>query len=295
MRSTSLAASISPAKAAPSPADHWSVQSLPSQLNSEWQLLCGQPQAARALARWSSTHSGLAGHEDLHSLLRAIQRGPNSPDPTLLALLELAQAGDRLAGRVVLQAMLGAAVRLAGSIVRRPDVLGDRDEAQSTAIAALWQVISTYPLQARPRRVVANLVMDTLALVQRGHTGSSHFARTFPEQSFGDVTVLGPVPHHDDPDLDETAGPADAELLTLLAWSVRSRVISLEQARLLARVYAVDGGGGDRTAIAADLGLTEAALRQRCHRLARRLRQAAVPAGFAGSAPVRGGAVLVAA
>ncbi len=295
MRSTSLAASSAPADGAVPPPTHWSAHSLPSQLNSDWQRLCDQPQAARALAHWSSTHPALTGHEDLPALLRVIQRGPNSPDPTLLALLELAQAGDRLAGRVVLQAMLGAAVRLASSIVRRPDVLGDRDEAQSTAIAALWQVISTYPLQARPRRVVANLVMDTLALVQRGHTGSSHFARTFPEQSLGDVTVLGSVPHHDDPDPDETAGPADAELLSLLAWSVRSRVLSLEQARLLARVYAVDGGGGDRTAIAADLGVTEAALRQRCHRLARRLGQAAVHAGFAGSAPVRGGAVLVAA
>jgi hypothetical protein len=115
--------------------------------------------------------------------------------------------------------MLPKAVRLAMSVVRRPDVDGDREEAYATAVAALWQVVATCPITRRPRRVTANPALDTLAVVQRGHTGSSHTVRSFPERPCADLRqVCEPV--HYDPDPDELAVPSAAELLMLLARGV---------------------------------------------------------------------------
>ena len=227
-------------------------------------------------------------------LLQSEQVTASGRDRVLVGLLERAQDGDRLAGRVVLQTMLPAAVRLARSIASRPDVLGDPDEAFALVLAALWQVIATYPVVNRRVKVPANLHLDTLALVRRGHASSSHRAAlVFPEQAYADIRTAA-EPGWLDPGQDDLAGPADAQLCTLLAWAVRSRVLQLDEARLLVRVYGLDGGpAGAGPAVAAECGLSWPALRQRCHRLARRVGQAAVAAGI--DSVVQHGAVLRAA
>ena len=61
--------------------------------------------------------------------------------------------GDQLAGRVVLQAVIGRMVRMA----QRDPRAGIDDY-----LAQLWCAISSYPLQRRPVRIAANLSMDTL-------------------------------------------------------------------------------------------------------------------------------------
>ena len=278
----------------PRPSTYRGQSSLPSQLDLEWRQLCAAPDAPVLLQRWAHSQPVLGGFGSLEQLLVAITRDPARRDGVLVALLTLSRDGDRLAGRVVLQAMLGKAIRVATTIVRRPDVLGDREEAQATAIGAMWQAIATYPLQARPSRVTANLALDTLALVQRGHTGSSHFSRTFPERPCADLTDRLDAAHYD-VGPDDLAGPADAELIVLLAWSVRNGVLQLDEARLLARVYGLDGTPEGGATIAADLGLTWPTLRQRCHRLARRVGQAAIAAGLTRAGDRRGSAVLAAA
>jgi hypothetical protein len=280
---------------APDLASHWLPGSLPSRLNVEWRSLCAAPDTAAVVAGWASDRAALAGLASLRGLLRRIaDEDPVGRDAVLLALLELARGGDELAGRVVLQVMLPKAVRVAMSVVRRPDVLGDREEAQARAVAALWQAIATYPLLTRPARVPGNLALDTLALVQRGHTGSSHFTVAFPEQSFADLQVLGEAGRLD-VGPDDLFGPADAELLMLLAWSVRSGVLELQEARLLARIYLPDGQPPDTGVIAAELGISRAALRQRCSRLARRLGDAAIAAGVSPVDRTPGAAFVVAA
>jgi len=215
-------------------------------------------------------------------------------DQVLVGLLERAQDGDRMAGRVVLQTMLPAAVRLARAITSRPDVLGDTDEAFALVLAALWQVIATYPVATRRSKVPANIYLDTLALVRRGHTSSTHrSALVFCEQSYADIRTAA-EPGRLDAGQDDLAGPADAQLCTVLAWAVRSGVLRLDEARLLARVYGLDGSpAGAGPAVAAECGLSWPALRQRCHRLARRVGLAAVAAGI--DSVVQHGAVLNAA
>jgi hypothetical protein len=255
--------------------------SLAGQLNREWTELVTAPASWAAPGRWASTCPALIGVRTLDEVL-ALIAGADAPtrDAVLLALVGRAQAGDALAGRTVLQTMLGKAVRVAGTVAGRDDVRGDREEALARAVAALWQAIATYPVARRPARVAANLALDTVAIAQRGHTGSSHFRRSWREVPVPDVATV----RHAGPNsgLDELSGPADAELLTLLAWAVRRAVVDLDEAQLLLRVYGVDEHGrpADARAVAEQAGLSWPALRQRCRRLARRIGAAAVEAGF---------------
>jgi len=284
-------------------AEHWSSSSLPSRLNREWALLCDSAAGRRAVRDWAAPGrdraalTDLADVDGLHATVQLLQSAEvtkSGRDRVLVGLLERAQYGDRLAGRVVLQTMLPAAVRLARAITSRPDVLGDQDEAFALVLAALWQVIATYPVTSRRAKVPANLYLDTLALVRRGHTSSTHRAAlVFPEQSYADIRTAA-EPGRLDAGQDDLAGPADAQLCTVLAWAVRSGVLRLDEARLLVRVYGLDGGpAGAGPAVAAEYELSWPALRQRCHRLARRVGQAAVAAGI--DSAVQHGAVLSAA
>lgn len=268
------------------PVRHRTSATLAGRLNLEWAQLCRSPASGAALDRWAMAHPVLAGAvslDDLRAQVGADDVGAR--DAVLLALLELAQGGEQLAGRTVLQAMLGKAVRIANAVAGRPDMHGDREEALSVAVAALWQVIASYPVLARPSRIAANLALDTVALVQRGHTGSSHLRRTFPELPVADLRTVGEGVHHDI-GRDEPLGPADAQLYVLLAWGVRTGVLDLAAARLLARVYTVDLDGVpvDGRAIAAQEGISWPTLRQRCNRLAHRLGAAAANSGGSPSA-----------
>ena len=262
-----------------------SPDSVVGRLNLEWARLSVAPESMAAVAGWGATSPALSDANSLEGVLsRVWQADVAARDEVLLALLQLSQEGDRLAGRTVLQAMLGKAVRVAACAADRPDVRGDQEEALACAVGSLWVVIATYPLARRRSRVAANLALDTVALVQRGHTGSSHFRRTYPETPFADVRSAGQTGYRHLEQVDRHA-PADAELFNLLAWAVRNGVLALDEARLLIRVYTVDDRGrpGDARAVARQQGLTWPALRQRCHRLARRLGTAAIAAGIATS------------
>lgn len=262
-----------------------SPDNLVGRLNLEWARLSVAPQSMACVAGWGRASRALDGAESLDAVLSRIwQADVTARDEVLLALLELSQDGDQLAGRTVLQAMLGKAVRVAACAADRPDVRGDQEEALACAVGSLWLVIATYPVARRRSRVAANLALDTVALVQRGHTGSSHFRRTYPETPFADVRTVGESTRHDlEPE--DRRGPPDAELFSLLAWAVRTSVLTLDEAQLLIRVYTVDEQGrpGNARGIAQQEGLTWPALRQRCHRLARRVGNAALAAGISSS------------
>ncbi len=120
-------------------------------LNVEWARLVEEhPSAVR---RWSLEHRALHGCTELPDLIQAIRL---TPDDALHALLSECLAGDELAGRVVLQSMLGKIVRM---------VSRDKHATSDDYVTAMWCRIRTYPLTARPRRVAANLYLDTLKAV----------------------------------------------------------------------------------------------------------------------------------
>jgi hypothetical protein len=81
----------------------------------------------------------------------ALERAQRDGDPWLASLIDAMQGGDELAGRVVVQAVLG---RLAGIATR------DGRLALDELVGAVWLRIRSYPLARRPRAIASNLVLD---------------------------------------------------------------------------------------------------------------------------------------
>ena len=125
-----------------------------SDLNREW---AGLVDDYRDLgARWSG-YDALRAQSALNAVLTAARE---RPDAVLGALLDAAANGDRLAPRVVFQAMLGRIVSMSGR---------DSQRQVDDYVAALWCQIQTYPLARRPQRIPANLALDTLKALHREH------------------------------------------------------------------------------------------------------------------------------
>ena len=133
----------------------WPAGHVVGRLDAEWAVLAEDAAAAEACRRWAALAPPLTGCRTLAEVLAAVR---TDPDVVLAALLGAAADGETLAGRVVLQAMLGKVVRMA-----RVDPVGTVDDY----VAVLWCVVANYPLVARPRQVAANLALDTLKAVQR--------------------------------------------------------------------------------------------------------------------------------
>lgn len=150
----------------------------------------------------------------------------DDPDARLLALVTHCQDGHALAGRIVVQALMGRLVVLASCDTR----VGCDD-----LVAALWLRLATYPVTRRPRAVASNLTLDARKDVLREHR------------------VLQPVP-----------GPEPADPLTahdmLRAASVL-RLVSDETAKVMGSVY---GDGLTSRDAGTRHGLTPEAVRWRC-------------------------------
>lgn len=87
---------------------------------------------------------------------------PSDPNTILGVLLRRAQAGEHLAGRIVLQAMLGKLIRMANSgRARGVDTAGD------DLVTMMWDRIMTLPADGRRKNLAASLALDTLSGAQR--------------------------------------------------------------------------------------------------------------------------------
>jgi len=120
-------------------------------LNRDWDELVDRHRGS--VRGWSRRHGALAECRSLADVLLAAR---DQPDAVLGALLTEVSTGDQLAARVVLQAMLGRIIRMAG----RDPAAGVDDY-----VSALWCRIRSYPLAARPSRIAANLSMDAFKTV----------------------------------------------------------------------------------------------------------------------------------
>lgn len=232
-------------------------------LNADWDQLKGGHH--KSVGRWSAEHLPLAGCADLEDVLRSVRR---DPDPVLLALLTESAAGEELAGRVVMQAMLGRVVKMAGR-----DGQGSVDDY----VVAMWFRIRTYPLERRAARISANLALDTLKSV----TDERAWARSA-------MTV---VLVNDEVELDQFQSKAVAEekldhgadYASLTASSViysadRLGLIDDLTRQVMLSVYA-DGLTG--RAAAQRHGTTPAMIRYRCSRAVRRLARDPTSLAFA--------------
>lgn len=200
-------------------------------LTAEWVSLCEDTWRGQVVAGWLRDEGVLDGQDvptDLKTLLRLLawrdrRQGRDHSDAWLAVLLGRAVAeGDegQLAARVVVQAMVPSAVRTTRRLLRS-DGRRWADVAQ-VVVACLCQVVRTYPLSRRPRRIAANVVMETV------HWASREVRSEW--EPLGDV-LDGEFPARVQ---DGAEGSGDPVLL--------AELVVLSEAASAARLYAGDNG-----------------------------------------------------
>lgn len=206
------------------------------QLNHEWtELLSHSP-----IPTWSTTIPEVAACVCAGDVLALL---PGFAEPVLSGLVRLAQAGDQLAARTVLQAMLPKLVRMS-----RTGIARSRRDALDDLVSAMAARILTH----RPRRssTAGNLALDSLkdALhLWQGRSPGSEVA--LPTNT---LEFLGRA---DTP-------PLEGEVAEVLSTALDQGWISQSTHDLLDAVYGTHGASS--TEVAARLGCQPATVRSRC-------------------------------
>ncbi|MEU8763457.1 hypothetical protein [Streptomyces sp. NPDC048659] len=277
-------------------------------MNRDWEVLSRDPRAADRILRWSEEDDQLAGvrtpQDVVERLVRLFRRGDwAGHDQALAALLRRATAADfdgEVAWRVAVRIFLPKAILMAKTQLR-PGV--DWEVIFSTVLSALFEVVRTYPLDRRPRRIFANLSMDTLMLAQSTLADDFDDRRELrkitrslaPLTGDPQVPLIGtesPDPllqfeladllahaaelelvSQDEPEL--TDGEARTELLALVMWAVDIQALKVSDAQRITEYYlstSLDPDQAFRTTRA--MGAEGNRLRQRASRAVRPLRNA---------------------
>ena len=187
-------------------------------LEQEWTQLETSASAARSLRRWRNEDAALEGFASLGELCDTVQDRSTSPvitDGILLALVRRAGTDD-LAARTLLQLLLPGTKALIGRFAWT----GELDEITAAVIAETFERIRTYPVERRPGRVAANILLDVKQRL---------FWRTpvaVPTVSLEEVS-------HSIPAVDQDPNAA-FELLDLLQWAVEQGELSAADAHLIA-------------------------------------------------------------
>lgn len=249
-------------------------------MDEEWAVMADVTESSGANGRglrrlvrsWAARYEILADCSTPADVLAQVHR---HPDLVLGLLIEIEHTADRpassLAGRIVLQAMLGKMVRMA-----RRDPMAEVDDY----VTQLWCRLRDYPLARRPHRIAANLALDTLKAVHAERA-------TGPE-----VGAAGPgdrVRSWDELADDQPTRPVDLSAVRVLRTASAMGLIDDSTHWLLAAVYA-DGWSGKE--VAAQLQVSHETVRFRCSRAVRGLAREAVSlaagARWTGSMPVFG-------
>jgi len=168
-------------------------------LESDWRQALHSPLLRIRFGVWRAAEPALSRFVDAAALVR-FMRAPGAraeKDAVLCALLRWARL-EPIGSRVVLEAIRPGLLNLSARIMRDAR---EREELWSVMFAAVWEGIRRYPLERRPRRVAANLLLDTLHLtldelgresawrtVALGNLDSDR--RPAPEEVDGDVDGL---------------------------------------------------------------------------------------------------------
>lgn len=267
-------------------------------LLSDWSDLCERSDIPRILRRWAQQEPALAGLGSLPAILDVLRVGGadyDRRDAILLALLRIAQQRsgrhDRptpdasVAGRVVLQTMAPAALRIASSGARfigadYDDVqdIGDRTAA---TMAALWETILNYNLDrpAAGHKVAVNLKLGALNRLTRGGIWRTHNLRANREvvMDYDETAPTSVWSSLDRPAAEDCVNygedflpdPTEATVDRLLGWAAHHQVLSNDDLQVLHLAYRQ---GLDHRTGAAKLGVTPAAFRKRASRAVQRLK-----------------------
>ncbi len=260
----------------------------------EWVDLQGAPAAAAAVTSWRRTEPALKGCDSPGDVVDVLDRAPRDlVDQILRCLLHQLHQGDQVAGRVLLQAMLGCLTNLARRC-SRPREVEDADEQLQRTIAEFWSVIA----QPRPlpdTGLAGRLQLDTLKRLtahRRSPDAWEEHTSYYPQENdwldaeyrlnshadlgnLADTADTAPTTHTlrlvvDDPERSTGYDP-DAGLYEVVVSARANGVLTADEAQFLADVYLVPEAGDNLAAAARRLGLSPAAVRQRCCRIRGRL------------------------
>lgn len=217
------------------------IHNLVDRLDMEWSRTCD---VADPLCEvWAAEFSSLSSCYSPSQVLAAI---PHDPDAVLGFLLRRHRRGESIAGRIVLQTMLGKLVRMSytGVAATVPDALDD-------LVTQMWCRIASYPVDRRPRHIAANLALDSFKAAHREWTVTSEVP--LPPGSLH--TALENKPALDEPDLTWTA-----EQLIEAAYALC--LITETTRDILIAVYGEEGLSG--ASAGARWACSPAAIRTRC-------------------------------
>lgn len=241
------------------------------QLLHEWVDLNALTSSTAAVRQWGRLELALAGHTRPGDIVDAIDAaGASQTDAMLLALTRLFQNGHQLAGRVILQTMLPKLIRIT---LRTSPTSTDNawtEDRHHITIAEFWDVLAGYPLERRTSKVASNLALDTLHRVS-GARRPEEAIPVDPAQMPTETpwAPAGEITHAQGSNLTD-----DADLLQVVTWAVTRDVITADEGSLLIAAYLPEPGTTGFAAAAAHLGISQAAVRQRCSRASRRLTDA---------------------
>lgn len=222
-------------------------------LNRDWETTARGRSAHRALMRWKESEPALRFAHSFDELVEVAHcRRQDESDAVLTALLRLG-AGDDVALRVVLHAVMPGLISHARRFIRAGCT---PDEVAAALVAAAWERIRWYPLERRPRSIGANIVLDAQQLAR---------ASLFRTLDMETPAAIMPAP---------TAGWPDptGRLLSFLERAVRSGIVSAADARL---IVATRVQGVPLRELAATEGIQTNSLRRRRLRIEAALSMAA--------------------
>lgn len=124
-----------------------------SQLDREWAALTRHRSTAAELSEACALASVPAPADLVHAMRCAT---PDKADAVLASLARRSNGGSDIAARALLQLLLPGTCRLAA----RWWALGNAEERAAAAIAAVYDRIRRYPVDRRPSKIAANVLLD---------------------------------------------------------------------------------------------------------------------------------------
>lgn len=201
--------------------------------------------------------------EDVISALASSNGDRTISDPILHSLIDAGQHGDHQAQRIVLQAMLGLCVKMAYRHLNDERKTLDHEHE---AVAIMWELIVTYPLQNRPQAIAGNLKCDILKAVTRKLMKTHRLPQVARETE----TLLSTA----ESVVDGWENSPTREVIDLLTWALRTNAITTADSQIIALRH-LDDAELSFAQIGDRLGISAGTANRRYGRAITKLTQAA--------------------
>lgn len=129
-------------------------------LERDWQRQLASEAVSQHMRQWQSIEPVLASFASADALIRLLRDSASGDrqDAVLGALVRRARE-DPVAARLVLQRLLPGLKRRARRLILEA---GERDQVWALLLEQLWERIRTFPIERRPRKVAASLLLDSI-------------------------------------------------------------------------------------------------------------------------------------